>query len=396
MSRLLTIRVIGGAMALAAALVVSFGFWAAFTARWSLAVAALLASQTLIFGLALLVLHRSGVQSREARRDSKRLREVQTRTRKISNVQGGGSDVSMASIEGALDRHLTLVKDQVHSEIGILRSELKQQEVAWKNLWTTSASSDIAGDPSAKGSLAERLVVIERSTQRAFRQVERHLDKLSQVSIRETDALLQLNDRTSELGMRPLLGGWALSPSGVLQLLELVESVEPRLIVECGSGASTLYLAEALRRLGQQSSLIALEHDAEFAMQTRQALERAGLSDIAEVRHAALEPLQVGDWSGKWYDLNALEGLSDIGLLLVDGPPEGTGDLARFPAIPLIQAKLASNAVIVLDDARRDDEQMIVERWMQGGQFRRMKSRTDDQAVLAMGDGSARVLPAGS
>jgi hypothetical protein len=57
-------------------------------------------------------------------------------------------------------------------------------------------------------------------------------------------------------------------------------------------------------------------------------------------------------------------GLSEIPMLVVDGPPRATGAAARYPAFPLLQSVLAQKATIVLDDADRPDEEEIVSRWL--------------------------------
>jgi hypothetical protein len=64
-----------------------------------------------------------------------------------------------------------------------------------------------------------------------------------------------------------------------------------------------------------------------------------------------------------WYAPRALDGLEDVGLLFVDGPPELTGPMARLPAVPLLRDRLAAEATIVLDDTRRADETKIAQLW---------------------------------
>jgi hypothetical protein len=50
-------------------------------------------------------------------------------------------------------------------------------------------------------------------------------------------------------------------------------------------------------------------------------------------------------------------------VLVVDGPPTATGDLARFPAIPLLRERLAPDAVIIMDDLIRDSDQRVADLW---------------------------------
>jgi predicted O-methyltransferase YrrM len=120
-------------------------------------------------------------------------------------------------------------------------------------------------------------------------------------------------------------------------------------------------LAYACRAVGA-GRVVSLEHDARFAAATRKMLEERGLSKWAEVRDAPLSEVGVGDSTWRWYDPASLpDGPFD--LVLVDGPPGGTGPEARYPAVPMLFDRLADDALVVLDDARRADERAIGERW---------------------------------
>src|SRR5690606_40791893 len=57
-----------------------------------------------------------------------------------------------------------------------------------------------------------------------------------------------------------------------------------------------------------------------------------------------------------WYDLPAgwLEGRT-FDLLVVDGPPS-TGEMNRYPVLPMMAGHLSDRAVVFLDDADRADE----------------------------------------
>ena len=50
-------------------------------------------------------------------------------------------------------------------------------------------------------------------------------------------------------------------------------------------------------------------------------------------------------------------------MLVIDGPPMPVGPLVRYPVGPILFPKLAPGAVVFLDDAARDDEKRIIERW---------------------------------
>jgi predicted O-methyltransferase YrrM len=153
---------------------------------------------------------------------------------------------------------------------------------------------------------------------------------------------------------------WAMRPSGLVEILNTVALRRPRLVVECGSGVSTIYLARLFAELGGGSTL-AIEHDAEWAGWLRGRLADEGLSAHAHVVHAPLD----GGWFDEGRVLDALAG-RDVDLLLVDGPPaaEGFGDpTAREPALGFFLTALTAGAGVVLDDADRPGEQEILRRW---------------------------------
>jgi predicted O-methyltransferase YrrM len=162
----------------------------------------------------------------------------------------------------------------------------------------------------------------------------------------------------------PPLRGWAASPDLLLLLVELLRAERPRLMVECGSGASTLWAALAIRRFGLDTRVVALEHDAAYAQQTTELLAAHGVAGLAEVRHAPLEPVELDGQTWQWYSRDGWADLEGIGLLFVDGPPGKTGPHARYPALPVLGGRLAGDALIVLDDLIRVEEQEIVERWL--------------------------------
>jgi predicted O-methyltransferase YrrM len=160
-------------------------------------------------------------------------------------------------------------------------------------------------------------------------------------------------------------------------LFHLVRRHRPRTVLELGSGSSTVLLAAALRANGG-GRLVSVEHDAEHLRATSALLRQAELSDRAELILAPLTALQVGGHSFQWYDLAPhLARLGErIDLLLVDGPPGRMQSLARYPALPMLAAHLAPQALIYVDDAAREDEAQMLALW------RELDSLAFDSEVL--------------
>lgn len=143
-----------------------------------------------------------------------------------------------------------------------------------------------------------------------------------------------------------LFDEWAAGRDLLQFLYRLVRRQKPQLVVECGSGLSTLVMAEALRKNGS-GRLVSLEHHPSHYAKTRRLLAEHGLE--SDLRLAIIQD--------GWYHRDLVPA-EPIDLLFIDGPP---GAAARYPAFPALQGQ---SRVVVLDDAGREGEQQVLSRWM--------------------------------
>jgi predicted O-methyltransferase YrrM len=192
-------------------------------------------------------------------------------------------------------------------------------------------------------------------------QVNHDAINLQRAQQRELEGLHQLFGDFTPRAPMPSSGQWALNPTDLLALLHLVERRRPAVVVELGSGTSTIWIAYALERLGGR--LISLDHERTYADRTRAMLHAHGLEAVAEVRDAPLRRITVQGTEFDWYDTDALDDVDGIDLLLVDGPPGSVGPMSRYPALEVLRGKLSPGATVVLDDISRDDEQETLRRW---------------------------------
>lgn len=197
-------------------------------------------------------------------------------------------------------------------------------------------------------------------------------------SVHSTPSKFTSDDILAMNILAPLLDGyvawnqWSMKPSALVSLVNLIVLRQRRLVVELGSGPSTIFLAAAMQRYGGR--LLSVEHDPAWAEYTSRELDRHGLSAAASVVVAPLtaytadevadEPYLLPDL---WYDREILAtALPDgIDLLIVDGPPGGEDPrmLAREPAARELKGKLATDYVVALDDLDREPERAILARW---------------------------------
>lgn len=141
-----------------------------------------------------------------------------------------------------------------------------------------------------------------------------------------------------------------------------IMATRPRTIIECGNGASTLVISDALGQNGI-GKLISLEHSEHYGAQTLGTLQAESLEDWVDLRIGDLEV-----WKGKhlnpedaerlsrWYPVSLLEDVESVDLLWVDGPPGATCLFSRYPALPALADKLSPHAEVWMDDTVRQEE----------------------------------------
>ena len=146
-------------------------------------------------------------------------------------------------------------------------------------------------------------------------------------------------------------------------LVDLVITKRPSLVVECGSGASTLWIALAMRRFEIGGRIVSLEHDPVFGGQTRDLLARH--------KSSIWSSYATPRWSPSASTARTTRGTrrghgrtKGIDLLFVDGPPAATGHQARYPGLPLLSDSLSPVATIVLDDLIVPDMQEVLRLWL--------------------------------
>lgn len=222
---------------------------------------------------------------------------------------------------------------------------------------------------------------VRKVHQASFRLVEdsrRILDDLAETKretlslFRQLQALHALERRLGLPEPLPLMRGWAGSPDFLLCLANELLATLPGTVMECSSGVSTVVAARCMQ-LNGHGHVYSLEHEADYAERTRELLRRHGLEAWATVIDAPL----VRQDSTLWYSLDGLPGsLTAIDVLVVDGPPYFVDTLARYPALPRLLPRMASDAVVFLDDANREAEREIVARWTR--EFPGLTVQTED------------------
>jgi hypothetical protein len=161
----------------------------------------------------------------------------------------------------------------------------------------------------------------------------------------------------------PSMRSWAIAPDFANLIVSNIYEFRPKVILEAGCGISTLIAAYCLKEIGV-GTIVSLENTEKFAVTTADHVLKHGLQDFAEVVHAPIEEIPIGQETWLWYDTQQIKHLTSIDMLIIDGPPSHIQKMARYPALPLLFRILNENAVVLLDDSNREDERKIVARWL--------------------------------
>ena len=178
----------------------------------------------------------------------------------------------------------------------------------------------------------------------------------------QLEAFITINTLLDIRQPLPPMRGWAASPDFLVLVLGEILACKPDLVLELGSGVSTLVSAYALRKLGK-GKLISLDHDSNYLKKTQKQLKLHGLGDIVQAVHAPLTEINLNGVAWQWYDMGSVQLPGTIDILVVDGPPGDIQARSRYPALPALAEHMSEHATVFLDDAARADEQAITREW---------------------------------
>lgn len=190
------------------------------------------------------------------------------------------------------------------------------------------------------------------------------LEKKFENQFLQFESLLSIYYSLPNLKFLPATRGWAGSPDFLAKIIEVILKEKPRLVLEASSGVSSVIIGLALK-LNNQGKAISLDHDSFYEKITNENLEVNGIGNFLIVKHCPFNDYEVNGQFWKWYNIDDLNLTEKIDLLIIDGPPRTTQKLARYPALPILYKYFSDNVIILLDDAKRPDEILIVKKWIE-------------------------------
>lgn len=179
----------------------------------------------------------------------------------------------------------------------------------------------------------------------------------------QIEALLSIYHSLPNIKYLPSTRGWAGSPDFLNKIVEIILKEKPRFVLEAGSGVSSVIIGLALQ-MNQFGEALSLDHDSYYAENTRDNLKLNGIEHFSTVKHCPIQDYTTNEEIWKWYNTEDLNLPEKIDMLVIDGPPRITQILARYPAIPFLHSFFADRVLILLDDAKRNDEVITVEKWI--------------------------------
>jgi hypothetical protein len=154
----------------------------------------------------------------------------------------------------------------------------------------------------------------------------------------------------------------AIRPSALLLCLNEIEIHRRRRVIELGSGVSTIFFAKLLRELG--GHLLTIDHNKEW--QDLVAARCHDCLDSVTFASAPLQSITVEESKFEWYDPESIRAHAadhQADMMVVDGPIGSSCQMARYPAMPILQHYLARDFTVVLDDINRREELLTAGSW---------------------------------
>jgi len=160
-----------------------------------------------------------------------------------------------------------------------------------------------------------------------------------------------------------LITGWTLDCETITFLWNLLQREQPKVIIECGAGLSTLVFARGLETYGlcssNSSSVLSVEQNLWIKKAVETRLRRCGLERNVNVIHSAVTSR--GEYQLNLDMLKAHLGSERADWIVIDGPAGPDG--CRASTLPSLAPFCHPGTRWFLDDAYRDGELKVLNEW---------------------------------
>lgn len=157
---------------------------------------------------------------------------------------------------------------------------------------------------------------------------------------------------------------YSLRPYTIAHILNDIIINKRKIIVEFGSGISTIFINHLNKKYNLDIKLFSIDHDQSW-QHTLRKLYLNKNDDSVDLIHAPLGPTKNGVKDEQlWYEEQIVnQKLANIkaDLIIIDGPPGGEqNEYARYPAIEIVKNNLNIEGIVLVDDISRVQEKKIV------------------------------------
>lgn len=239
-------------------------------------------------------------------------------------------------------------------------------------------------DPSQR---VEELLGLVRQQAKAIESLKTGISKQITTQIANSTKQIEAHQALQALvgDVAAPLHGWPISPDFALQLVRLIRDNDYHLIVEFGSGTSTLLSLRSIERFGLRSApcdpalhrLLTFEHLDTYHQKTADLVPACSNRALLDLRLSPLEPWK--DATGEYSYYSGITAIAETikalslafqgtlkMLVVIDGPPGATCHWARYPTIPIVldaASGMDLSIDFLLDDMIRTDEIEMALAW---------------------------------
>lgn len=215
---------------------------------------------------------------------------------------------------------------------------------------------------------------------RVIRNIPFLLQKNSYNTSKQIESFISLNKYINHHEIPLSFHGWPISPDIGLTLIDYIENKNVDVVLEFGSGTSSVLFAKAFKLANSDTHdwclkqpIVSFEHNEEYLEKTSQLLSSHSCREVVNLTHAPLIDFEYNE-QDKFLYYDCEEAIKDLSetlgdkkktvLILIDGPPGVTNKNARFPALPILLNHMSKHRlIVVMDDYSRDDEKQTFELW---------------------------------
>ncbi len=214
-----------------------------------------------------------------------------------------------------------------------------------------------------------------------MKNVLRYIKRLSKIAEKQQEIVSSVLESFSLQQLQRLSIGYvpwsssAMSPSSVVSVVNDIILNKRRLVLELGTGISTLFVAKVLEDLGE-GCLITIDHDKTWQkmcinlMNTNSIKPPNFLPITAELSYL----YKVDNQEVEYYSMSEIEDTlngSQIDMLIIDGPPAYSvgKELSRVPAAELFLPYMSDQSSVFVDDSTRAGEIKLIDKFEKLGGY---------------------------